>query len=68
MEVYSADRSLKGKLRRRFAKLVSRRPARLALDRPMVTFAFDDPPATATREGAAILEQRHQSDPAQHGR
>jgi peptidoglycan/xylan/chitin deacetylase (PgdA/CDA1 family) len=58
MEVYSADRSLKGKLRRRLAKLVSRRPARLALDRPMVTFAFDDPPATATREGAAILEKR----------
>lgn len=58
MEVYSADRSLKGKLRRRYARLVHRRPARVQLDRPMVTFAFDDPPATAATEGAAILEAR----------
>lgn len=58
MEVYSADRSLKGKLRRRYARLVSRRPARLSLDRPMVTFAFDDPPATAASAGATILEAR----------
>ncbi|MEI7932055.1 MAG: polysaccharide deacetylase family protein [Alphaproteobacteria bacterium] len=58
MEVYSADRSLKGKLRRRYARLVNRKPARLTLDRPMVTFGFDDPPATAAREGAAILEAR----------
>lgn len=58
MEVYSADRSLKGKLRRRYAKLVHRRPARLALERPMLTFAFDDPPKTAADAGAAILEAR----------
>lgn len=58
MEVYSADRSLKGKLRRRYAKLTHRRPARLRLDRPMLTIAFDDPPASAARDGATILEQR----------
>ncbi len=58
MEVYSADRSLKGKLRRRWARLVNRRPARLSLDRPMVTFSFDDVPATAAGAGAAILEAR----------
>jgi peptidoglycan/xylan/chitin deacetylase (PgdA/CDA1 family) len=56
MDVYSADRSLKGKLRRRYAKLVHRRPARVRLDKPMVTFAFDDPPKTAAAAGAAILE------------
>jgi peptidoglycan/xylan/chitin deacetylase (PgdA/CDA1 family) len=58
MEVYSADRSLRGKLRRRYAKLLSRRAARLSLDRPMITFAFDDPPASAATAGAAILEER----------
>lgn len=58
MEVYSADRSLKGKLRRRYAKLVHRRPAHVRLEKPMVTFAFDDPPKTAVDAGAAILEQR----------
>jgi peptidoglycan/xylan/chitin deacetylase (PgdA/CDA1 family) len=58
MDVYSADRSLKGKLRRRYAKLVRRRPVRVQLDKPMVTFAFDDPPKTATEAGAAILEER----------
>ncbi len=57
-EVYSADRSLKGKLRRRYAKLVERRPARVSLDRPMVTFSFDDPPKSATLAGARILEAR----------
>ena len=58
MEVYSADRSLKGKLRRRYAKLVHRRPARMQLDRPLITFAFHDPPKSATDAGAAILEER----------
>jgi peptidoglycan/xylan/chitin deacetylase (PgdA/CDA1 family) len=56
MEVYSADRSLKGKLRRRLARLAARRPAQLALDRPMVSFSFDDAPATAAQAGAALLE------------
>lgn len=56
MEAYSADRSLKGKLRRRLAKLMVRRPAGSAPDRPMISFSFDDAPATAAEAGAALLE------------
>jgi peptidoglycan/xylan/chitin deacetylase (PgdA/CDA1 family) len=58
VEAYSPDRSLKGKLRRRVVRLLNRRPAHLSLDRPMVTFSFDDAPATATSEGARALEAR----------
>lgn len=58
MEAYSADRSLKGKLRRRLALLSHRRPVRMALDRPMITFSFDDAPATAADAGAKVLELR----------
>jgi peptidoglycan/xylan/chitin deacetylase (PgdA/CDA1 family) len=57
MEPYSADRSLYGKLRRRLARLVTTRPARLeALAHPLLTISFDDAPVSAAREGAAILE------------
>ncbi len=54
---YSADRSLFGKLRRRIARAVTRKPARLDLDRPMLTISFDDAPASAAHAGAAILER-----------
>ena len=57
MEAYHADRSLYGKLRRRYARLVHRRPARLNLDRPMISFSFDDAPKTSLL-GADILEAR----------
>jgi peptidoglycan/xylan/chitin deacetylase (PgdA/CDA1 family) len=53
---YSADRSLKGKLRRRLVRLVERRPARRGPDRPMVSFSFDDAPHTALAAGGAALE------------
>jgi len=53
---YSADRSLPAKLRRRWARLVGRRPVRARFAGPMVSFSFDDAPETAVREGAAILE------------
>ena len=56
--VYSADRSLKGKLRRRLARALVRRPATVTLERPMVTFSFDDAPVSATTTGARILEER----------
>ncbi|MDB5469576.1 MAG: polysaccharide deacetylase [Caulobacter sp.] len=56
MEAYSADRSLRGKLRRRYTRLAFRKPLRLALDRPMITFSFDDVPATAALAGARVLE------------
>ncbi len=53
---YSADRSLYGKLRRRLARLVTTKPARLnGLKRPLLTISFDDAPVSAAREGAAIL-------------
>lgn len=58
MEAYSADRSLRGKLRRRLALLSQRRPVRMALERPMITFSFDDAPATAADAGAKTLELR----------
>jgi len=58
MEAYSADRSFKGKLRRQVSKLAVRRPVRMALERPMVTFGFDDAPVTATTAGAQVLEAR----------
>ena len=58
MEAYTADRSLKGKLRRRLALLAQRRPVRMALERPMISFTFDDAPVTAALAGARVLEQR----------
>ncbi len=58
MEVYAPDLSLKGKIRRRVVRLVARRPAPVAPPRPMVSFAFDDAPLSATLTGAAVLESR----------
>ena len=56
VEAYEPDRSLKGKLRRRLVRLAHRRPARVRLERPMVTFSFDDAPVTAAeRRAPAIL-------------
>ncbi len=57
MEAYSADRSLKGKVRRRVVRFQHRRPVRTAPPR-MVTFSFDDAPATAADTGARLLEAR----------
>jgi peptidoglycan/xylan/chitin deacetylase (PgdA/CDA1 family) len=56
MEPHSADRSLKGKLRRRLARLRARRPLASAPERAMVSFSFDDAPASAALEGAARLQ------------
>ena len=55
-QAYSADRSLRGKLRRRLVRLVARRPARLTLTRPMLSITFDDAPQSAALVGARILE------------
>jgi len=57
-EDYSPDRSLKGKLRRRIVRLQSRRPAHVALERPMVSFSFDDVPISAIDTAGAMLEAR----------
>jgi hypothetical protein len=52
VDAYEPDRSLKGKVRRRLIRLAHRRPARVKLERPMVSFSFDDAPATACEAGA----------------
>jgi peptidoglycan/xylan/chitin deacetylase (PgdA/CDA1 family) len=57
-DAYHADRSLKGKLRRRVVRLAHRRPLAAAPGRPMLSFTFDDAPATAATAGAAALEAR----------
>ncbi|WP_312783350.1 polysaccharide deacetylase family protein [Brevundimonas sp.] len=54
---YTPDVSLAGKLRRRFARMTHKRPARLDLARPIVSFTFDDIPASAAHAGAEALEQ-----------
>jgi peptidoglycan/xylan/chitin deacetylase (PgdA/CDA1 family) len=54
---YRADTSWRAKLRRRTVRLTARRPARPPA-RPMLSFAFDDVPATAAERGAQILERR----------
>lgn len=54
---YEPDRSLRGKLRRRLALRHARRPARIAPGRGMVSFSFDDVPASAAEAGAAVLER-----------
>jgi peptidoglycan/xylan/chitin deacetylase (PgdA/CDA1 family) len=56
-DAYHADASWRAKLRRRTVRLASRRPAR-APARPMLSFAFDDVPASAAAAGAAILQAR----------
>jgi peptidoglycan/xylan/chitin deacetylase (PgdA/CDA1 family) len=56
-EAYHADTSWRAKLRRRTVRLAARRPAK-APERPMLSFAFDDVPVSATEAGAAILERR----------
>jgi len=56
-DAYHADGSWRAKVRRRTVRLASRRPAR-APNRPMISFAFDDVPASATEAGARILERR----------
>ena len=53
-----ADRSLKGKLRRRLARLHGRRGAPSAPPGPMVSLAFDDAPVSAAQTGAGILQAR----------
>jgi hypothetical protein len=56
MDAYQPDRSLKGKIRRRVVRLVERRPATQTLETPLVSFSFDDAPASAATTGARILE------------
>ncbi|HUO21543.1 MAG TPA: polysaccharide deacetylase family protein [Caulobacteraceae bacterium] len=55
-EAYEPDRSLAGKLRRRWMRLYRRRPARCAGPRrPRLSITFDDAPVSAARLGADIV-------------
>jgi peptidoglycan/xylan/chitin deacetylase (PgdA/CDA1 family) len=61
-EIYTADSSFYGKLRRRLARMIYTRPARFdghdaGLARPLLTVSFDDAPTSAAHAGAAILEK-----------
>ncbi len=57
-EIYTADSSFYGKLRRRLARLIYTRPARFeGLSRPLLTVSFDDAPTSAAHAGAAVLEK-----------
>lgn len=58
MDVYEPDRSWRGKLRRRTVLLQHRRPVTRSIERPMVSFAFDDAPVSSARAGRAVLEAR----------
>lgn len=53
---YSPDRSLKGKLRRRWARVIHRRPLQSMIDKPVISVSFDDAPLTAATTGAEVLQ------------
>lgn len=55
--VYSPSETILDKVRRKVSRFTARRPARLSFERPVVSFAFDDAPVTALRDGARILEE-----------
>lgn len=54
---YVFDRSLKAKVRRRLVQWIPARPHHIALQRPIVSFTFDDFPQSAATIGAPILEE-----------
>lgn len=55
---YRPDMGPLGKLRRRLTRLHARRPAPAAPACGMVTFSFDDAPASSLHHGAPVLEAR----------
>jgi peptidoglycan/xylan/chitin deacetylase (PgdA/CDA1 family) len=55
-EFLRPSQGLQAKLRRRLARLTHRRPATVALDRPILCFTFDDVLSSAATTGAHILE------------
>ena len=54
---YTPDSSFAGKVRRRLTRRVFQQKARLTLTGPLVSFTFDDIPATAAQTGARILDE-----------
>lgn len=57
-DAYHADHSIIGKVRRRVARVMHRRPLARAPERPILSVSFDDAPQTAAVTGARILEAR----------
>lgn len=57
-DAYTADRSIVGKVRRRVARVMHRRPLARAPERPILSISFDDAPQTAAITGAKLLEAR----------
>jgi peptidoglycan/xylan/chitin deacetylase (PgdA/CDA1 family) len=57
-DAYQADRSIKGKVIRNWARLRHQKPLAVSPGRAMISFSFDDAPLTAATVGAEILESR----------
>ncbi len=55
---YQPDMGPLGKVRRRLVQVYARRPAPASPGRGMVSFTFDDAPASSVHEGAPVLEAR----------
>lgn len=55
---YEPDRGPWGKARRQLTRLHARRPAPRDAGRGLVTFSFDDAPASSIAHGAPVLEER----------
>lgn len=55
-QVYEPSKSLRKRLARRLAPYQSRRMARFKLDRPIVSFTFDDCPKSVIQSGTRKLE------------
>ena len=57
-QAYEPDRSIVGKVRRRWVRLQNRRPARSGPQVPRLSITFDDAPISAAIAGAEILNAR----------
>ncbi|MGE0595278.1 MAG: polysaccharide deacetylase family protein [Hyphomonadaceae bacterium] len=57
VSAYAPPRDALSKVRRRVTQMRRARPARLAFEAPLLSICFDDFPASAAENGAAILER-----------
>jgi peptidoglycan/xylan/chitin deacetylase (PgdA/CDA1 family) len=57
LQAYLPSSGLIGKLKRQAARRLAKTPMRITLDRPLVSFSFDDFPKSAGEAGAEILER-----------
>lgn len=57
MNAYTPARGLAGKVKRLAARRLARQPLNIRLDRALISFTFDDFPASAATTGADILER-----------